>query len=102
MSWKIRSPVLLMMFCVFFFSCKEGYFDTNCSRECKPGTFCHTDGSCTFCTASSTADNCTTSNSYIAFIPTLKLTGKTNDRTTAVWTQTLKFAIKLTFQKTSV
>lgn len=44
-------------------ACKEGYFGTNCSRECssncQPDTCRHTDGSCS-CAPGWTGDNCTT------------------------------------------
>lgn len=44
-------------------ACKEGYFGTNCSRECSPNcqpdTCLHTDGSCR-CAPGWTGDNCTT------------------------------------------
>lgn len=59
-----------MLFCIQPLACEEGYFGINCfhvcSPYCKPGTCRHTDGWCTFCTANSTADNCTTGNCFKA------------------------------------
>lgn len=46
----------------------EGYFGTNCSRECSPyckhDTCQHTDGSCSSCAAGWMGNNCTTGNFF--------------------------------------